>query len=97
MKPSESLEIHREGIRRIVERNGARNPRIFGSVLHNNDTEGSDIDILVDAIQGVTTLISLVHIQREIEKLTGFKVDVTTPGSLRESIRDRILGEAKPI
>lgn len=48
MKPSEALEQHREDISRIVERNDARNPRVFGSAARGDDTEGSDLDLLVD-------------------------------------------------
>jgi hypothetical protein len=43
MRPSEALQLHREEIRRIVESRCATNPRIFGSVLHGEDTEESDL------------------------------------------------------
>ena len=56
MKPSEALERHRDAIRRIVEDNNALNPRVFGSVIHGDDTEDSDLDIFVDEIDGRTTL-----------------------------------------
>jgi len=36
--------------------NRARNPRIFGSVLHGRDTETSDLDVLVDPGPGATLL-----------------------------------------
>ena len=45
MKPSESLELHRSAIRSAIEKNDACNPRVFGSVLHGDDTENSDIDL----------------------------------------------------
>ena len=41
MKPSEALELHRSAIRSVVEKNDACNPRVFGSVLHGDDTEPS--------------------------------------------------------
>ena len=47
MKPSEALQMHRDEIRRIVENNDARNPRVFGSVVHGDDTDDSDLDLLV--------------------------------------------------
>ena len=47
MKPSEALQMHRDEIRRIVENNDARNPRVFGSVLHGDETDDSDLDLLV--------------------------------------------------
>lgn len=97
MKPSEALRLHREAIRRIVESNDATNPRVFGSAIHGDDAEGSDLDILVDPIKGKTTLISLASIQLEIEDLTGVKTDVLTPMALHERFRNEVLVEARPI
>ncbi|HEX5611060.1 MAG TPA: nucleotidyltransferase domain-containing protein, partial [Burkholderiales bacterium] len=48
MRPSEALSSHRDEIRRVVEQHHTRNPRVFGSVLRGNDTEESDLDLLVD-------------------------------------------------
>jgi predicted nucleotidyltransferase len=97
MKPSEALRLHRDAIRRIVRENDAANPRVFGSVIHGDDTEDSDLDLLVDPIRGKTTLISLASIQLEIEDLTGIKTDVLTPMALHERFRDDVLVEARPI
>jgi predicted nucleotidyltransferase len=97
MKPSVALQAHRDMIRLVVERHGACNPRVFGSVLHGVDDETSDLDLLVDPIEGKTTLLSLVRIKREIESLTGISTDVLTPLSLHERFRQVVLAEAKPI
>ena len=97
MKPSEALQLHRADIRRVVEMNGAKNPRVFGSVLHGDDTEESDLDLLVDPIDGKTTLTSLVRIKREVEALTGVPADVLTPMALHERFRGAVLREATPI
>lgn len=97
MKPSEALALHRTRIRRIVEESGARNPRVFGSVVRGEDTEESDLDLLVDPIEGTTTLMSLARIGLEIESLTGVRTDVATPMALRERYRDAVLAEAVPV
>ena len=97
MKPSEALHLHRNDIRRVVERNDARNPRVFGSALHGDDTANSDLDLLVDPIEGKTTLTSLVRIKREVEALTGVSTDVLTPMGLHERFRQQILAEAAPV
>ena len=94
MKPSEVLELHRFAIRAVVEKNDACNPRVFGSVLHGDDTENSDIDLLVDPIDDRTSLVSLVRIKREIEQILGVKADIQTPMSLHERFRAGILREA---
>lgn len=97
MKPSTALEMHGADIRRIVLNNGASNPRVFGSVVHGDDTETSDLDILVDPISGKTTLFSLASIQLEIQDLTGVKTDVLTPMALHERFRSTVVLEARPI
>ena len=65
--------------------------------MRGEDTEASDLDILVDAIDGRTTLLSLARIQLAIETLTGVKVDVRTPLCLHERFRDKVLMEAKAV
>jgi uncharacterized protein len=97
MKPSEAIRLHQQDIRRVVERNGACNPRVFGSSVHGTDTASSDIDLLIDPISGKTTLMSLARIKREIEAITGIATDVLTPMSLHERFRKMVLAEAVPL
>ncbi len=97
MRPSEALQLHRDEIRRTVELNDACNPRIFGSVLHGEDTDDSDLDILVDPIDGKTSLVSLVRIKRELEQILGVKTDILTPMALHERFRQAVLREAVPV
>ena len=92
MKPSDALRFHREDIRRVVEQNRTRNPRVFGSVLHGSDDEGSDLDLLVDPIQG-TTLMDIARIQNSLQKL----LDVLTPKSLPDRFRNQVVAEAIPV
>jgi uncharacterized protein len=96
MKPSEALRTHREDIRRVVEANRARNPRIFGSVLHGEDMEGSDLDLLVDRTPD-TSLMDIAAIQVELERLLGVTVDVLTPNALPAKFRGQVLAEAMSV
>lgn len=96
MKPSEALQNHREEIRQITKQFNTRNPRVFGSVLHKNDCEGSDLDLLVDPLPDAT-LLDIASIQNRLQKLTGVTVDVLTPKALPESFRDQVLLEAQPV
>lgn len=96
MRPSEVLRSHREIIRRVVERNHTKNPRVFGSVLSGEDTDDSDLDLLVDPLPG-TTLLDLGAIQDELEEALGVSVDVLTPGDLPVKFRDKTLQSAVPV
>ena len=96
MKPSEALHNHRDDIRRVVEAHRARNARVFGSVLHGNDSEISDLDVLVDPLPGAT-LLDLGAIQIELEELLGVSVDLLTPGDLPAKYRAQVLKNAIPV
>lgn len=96
MKPSDALEHQRDAVRDLTARFHTANPRIFGSVLHGTDREGSDLDLLVDAMPG-TTLFDLGGLQVELEDLLGVRVDVRTPADLPPRIRASVLQEAKPL
>lgn len=96
MKPSEDLNSHRAAIRQVVESNHAQNARVFGSVIHGDDTEDSDLDLLVGPTPD-TSLMDIARIQNRLQKLLGISVDVLTPKALPESFRDQVLAEAKPV
>lgn len=96
MRPSIALNKHRDAIRRIVESHRALNARVFGSVVHGDDTESSDLDILIDPTP-TTTLMDVAAIQVELERLLGVTVDVLTPGALPDKFRKTILVEAVPV
>ncbi len=96
MKPSALLQQHRIPILEAASRFAVANPRVFGSVLHNQDAEGSDLDLLVDALPG-TTLFDLGGLQLELEELLGIRVDLLTPGDLPLKFRDQVLAEARPV
>lgn len=96
MKPSEALIANRAGIRRVVESHRAGNARVFGSAMRGDDTDQSDIDILVDPTAD-TTLFDIGAIRRELRELLGVSVDVLTPKALPENIRSVILAEATPV
>jgi uncharacterized protein len=96
MRPSESLQIHRNALREIVSRYGVVRPRIFGSTARGDDRDGSDLDLLVEPAP-TTTLFTLAALQIEAERLLGVPVDVLTPKSLPRRARERILSEAVPV
>ncbi|HEY5604175.1 MAG TPA: nucleotidyltransferase family protein [Gammaproteobacteria bacterium] len=96
MKPSIAYQQHREAIRQIVERHHAKNPRIFGSVLHGQDTDESDLDILIETTEE-TSLFDIGAIRAELIELLGVDVDVLTPGALPDRWKMKVLNEAQAI
>jgi predicted nucleotidyltransferase len=61
------------------------NPRVFGSAARSEDTEKSDLDILIEAPPG-TTLYDLARVELELEAVLGCKVEVLTKGFLAPDV-----------
>ncbi len=96
MRPSVALDMQRSAVREAVKRFRTTNPRVFGSVLHGTDRDGSDLDLLVDALPGAT-LLDLGDLQDDLQSLLGVRVDVLTPGDLPPKFRAKVLAEAQPV
>jgi len=96
VKPSDALKANREAILEAARRFKTTNTRVFGSVARGSDEDGSDLDVLVDALPG-TTLFDLGELQDELQELLGVPVDLLTPGDLPSAIRTRVLAEAQPL
>ena len=96
MRPSVVLDLKRDAVREAASRFRAVNPRVFGSVLHGTDGDGSDLDLLVDPLPGAT-LFDLGGLQVELEDLLGVHVDLLTPADLPAKVRAKVLAEARPV
>lgn len=96
MRPSVVLDMKRSAVREAVNRFRTANLRVFGSVLHGTDRDGSDLDLLVDALPGAT-LLDLGGLQDDLESLLGIHVDLLTPGDLPANFRAKVLAEAQPV
>lgn len=96
MRPSFALHTHREAIRAIALSHRVTNVRVFGSVLTGDDTDDSDLDILVEPTKQ-TTLMDISAIQYELKQLLGIEVDVLTPKALPDSFRAQVIEQAQSV
>jgi predicted nucleotidyltransferase len=88
MKPSMALERNREQVREVLAEFRMRNPRIFGSTASGEDTDTSDLDILIDAPPD-TSLYDLMRVEMELEAILGCKVEVLTKGFMAADVLER--------
>jgi predicted nucleotidyltransferase len=79
-----------------ARRHGTENVRVFGSAARGTETEGSDLDLLVD-VGDRTSLLDLVKLQLELEDALGVSVDVVTADDLPANIRGQVVSSARPI
>ena len=96
VKPSEALASNHAAIRHGVKSHRASNSRGFGSVLRGQDTDSSDLDILLDPTSE-TTLFDIGAIRHELGKLLGAPVDVLTPSAFPDNLRAAVLAQARPV
>lgn len=96
MKIEEAIKAKRGEIRRIAERHGASNVRIFGSVARGEARPESDVDLLVDVTSQTSSWFPTGLIL-ELEKLLGRRVEVVTERALNKELREKVLREAVPL
>jgi predicted nucleotidyltransferase len=65
---------------------------IFGSYARGEQTEASDVDILVD-YEISPTFVELVELRDYLSEILDLKVDVVTKNGLKNRIRDYVLAE----
>jgi hypothetical protein len=93
---SRLLDQRRDGIVELAARHHASNVRVFGSIARGEETDTSDVDLLVDMDPG-RSLLDQVRLRRELSQLLGVEVDVVTSGGLLERDKVTIFTEAVPL
>ena len=87
------LRARREEILGCASGHGARNVRVFGSVVRGESGASSDVDLLVEMEPG-RSLIDLVGLWQDLEDMLGTHVDVLSDGGVSPHLRERIYAEA---
>jgi hypothetical protein len=96
MRPSVAIRGKREEILQIAARYGAHNVRVFGSVARGEDTDRSDLDLLVDMDED-RPLSDLGELVADLEDTLHCRVQAVISDSIHALLRGRILGEARPL
>jgi predicted nucleotidyltransferase len=71
---------------------------LFGSAARDEMTEASDLDVMVVFAEGRKTFDNFMELKLLLEDLfPGMTVDLVLESSLKSSIRDRVLSEARDV
>lgn len=89
-----SIDIPSETIAAFCQRHHIRRLALFGSVLRDDFTADSDLDVLVEFEDGHTPGLAFFGMQEELGEILGRQVDLNTPGFLSRYFRDEVLKEA---
>jgi uncharacterized protein len=89
------LQIDRDAVAAFCRHHNVRRLALFGSVLRDDFTPTSDVDVLVEFEPGHVPGLAFFSMETELSAILGRKVDLNTPGFLSRYFRDQVLAEAE--
>ncbi|HUR26050.1 MAG TPA: nucleotidyltransferase family protein [Candidatus Thermoplasmatota archaeon] len=91
------IQVPREGLAEFCLRHHIRKLSFFGSVLRDDFSHSSDVDVLVEFEDGRSPgLLGLAGMERELSSLLGRRADLNTEGFLSPYFAAEVLKEAQP-
>ena len=98
MLGSERLGVSRHALADLCQRHRIRRLSLFGSVLREDFSEASDVDVLVEFEAGArVTFFSLSRVEDDLSTLFGRRADVHVARSLSPHLRDRVVAQARDL
>ncbi len=92
------IDIPHEQIAEFCKRHHIVRMALFGSVIRDDFTSESDVDVLVEFAPGRTPGLAFYgRMPNELSEIVGREVDLNTPASLSRYFRQEILEEAEDI
>ncbi len=93
---SMKIDIPKEKIAQFCKQNKLRSLALFGSILRDDFTPESDIDVLVEfELEARVGLIGLAGMEIELGNLLGRRVEMHTIKGLNPHFRDEVLNVAE--
>ena len=93
------LHFPEDRIAEFCRRHHIRRLALFGSVLRDDFTSESDVDVLVEFAPGKTPGLAFITIQDELSEILGRRVDLHTFSGIERSrnwlLREEILSSAE--
>jgi uncharacterized protein len=89
------IPIDQQRIGEFCRRHGLRRLWIFGSVLRDDFSPSSDVDVLYEFVPGCEVGWDIVSIAEELESILGRNVDFVSAKYLNPHLRARVMPEAE--
>lgn len=82
----------------ICRRYGAQRLSVYGSILRDDFSDKSDVDLLVEFLpQTRIGLIGMGNMEAELSQAIGRRVDLRTPADLSRYFRDEAVAQARTL
>ncbi len=89
------IDADPERIAAFCRKHRIRRLAFFGSVLRDDFTPESDVDVLVEFEPGQEPGLAFFAMEEELSRILGRRVDLQTPGFLNPRYRSRVQREAE--
>lgn len=92
------FNVDEEKLSQVCRKYYVRKLSVFGSTVHGEARDDSDLDILVEFIPGhVPGFFTFIDLQDELSAIFGRPVDLRTPQDLSKYFRDNVVKEAQQL
>lgn len=93
MKKQDIKEVLKNHKNEIAKKFGIKEIGIFGSYVRGEETETSDIDIIIEFEEGKKTFDNYMDLKFYLEDLFGIKVDLVIKSAIKPKLKKYILNE----
>jgi len=90
-----NIEVDKRRIAEFCRRYRVRRLAFFGSVLRNDFSPHSDVDVLVEFEDSHVPGLAFFTMEKELSEILGYKVDLNTPQFLSRYFRNDVMAEAE--
>lgn len=91
------INFSSEEIKQFCQRYSIRKLSLFGSVLRDDFTRESDVDVLVEFEPGKSPGLAIITMEDELSNMINRQIDLRTLADLSRYIREQVLAEAMVI
>lgn len=91
------LSIDADQLALFCRERGIRKLSLFGSVLREDFSTTSDVDVLIEFLPGRTPGLAFFGYAEDLASIIGRKVDLNTPGFLSKHFREDVRRQALTI
>ncbi len=92
-----NIKIHAADIEKFCQKHKIKKLSFFGSVLGEDFSADSDVDVLVEFEPGAHVGLGFFRIEQELSELLGRRVDLNTPGFLSRHFREEVKQKAQVV